>query len=386
MQVNERSWKFVPFTLRELNLALRTMGREHIMKHLQEDWSFKNPTRNYCWVVSEFLYWYIAPKGSSALKLEIPGDTAPHIFMRWPGGDIVDLTVQQFDCIVDYNEATRTSFRPAPGSGGPSKRSMLLAELLGIDVDSWKGRKKHWWSTPVQPPVVDEVQLDKKRTIYVVRDDLVPGGTKQRFLGPMVRANRNIDTWVMPTSTYGYAQVAMSVVCKEENRELVIFYPKRKQIFEYTRKAAEAGAVIIPVNMGMLTVCTARAKEYIEEHPKSMMFPFGGNHPIVLEHIKRIAQGIASNPSEVWTALSSGTLSRGLQLAWPNTEFYGVSVGHEPTEEQRGRATMFKASEKFDQKAKDPPPFPSCAFYDAKVWAIMKEHASDGALFWNVAA
>lgn len=31
------------------------------------------------------------------------------------------------------------------------------------------------------------------------------------------------------------------------------------------------------------------------------------------------------------------------------------------------------------------PPFPSLSEYDAKVWRFIKQYASKGALFWNVA-
>ena len=34
----------------------------------------------------------------------------------------------------------------------------------------------------------------------------------------------------------------------------------------------------------------------------------------------------------------------------------------------------------------DAPPFPSAPTYDAKTWKFMREHASPGALFWNVGA
>ena len=34
----------------------------------------------------------------------------------------------------------------------------------------------------------------------------------------------------------------------------------------------------------------------------------------------------------------------------------------------------------------DKPPFPSAPTYDAKAWKFIKEHASRGALFWNVGA
>ena len=47
---------------------------------------------------------------------------------------------------------------------------------------------------------------------------------------------------------------------------------------------------------------------------------------------------------------------------------------------------MFESDYKFHQDCKKPerPPFPSSLTYDSKAWTFIKEHASDGALFWNV--
>ena len=91
-------------------------------------------------------------------------------------------------------------------------------------------------------------------------------------------------------------------------------------------------------------------------------------------------------PKEVWTVMSSGVLSRGLQLAWPNAKVYGVRIGHNTTERERGRFETFLSKYKFNQECKESerPPFPSSLTYDSKVWKFIKEHASEGALFWNV--
>jgi len=79
-------------------------------------------------------------------------------------------------------------------------------------------------------------------------------------------------------------------------------------------------------------------------------------------------------------------LSRGLQRAWPDAKFYGVWVGHKPTDREAGRAELIEAPEAYSAKAELPPPFPSCPYYDAKVWRFMRKTAMKGALFWNVAA
>ena len=85
------------------------------------------------------------------------------------------------------------------------------------------------------------------------------------------------------------------------------------------------------------------------------------------------------NPTEVWTVGSSGTLTRGLQLAWPNATFHCVTVGHAG---DYGRAKTYKCEIPFNKETKVLPPFPSAPTYDAKAWEFMLEYASPGALFW----
>ena len=100
----------------------------------------------------------------------------------------------------------------------------------------------------------------------------------------------------------------------------------------------------------------------------------------------RTALSLDIQPKEVWTVMSSGVLSRGLQSAWPEAKVYGVQIGHNTTEDEMGRAETFRSKYKFQQECKkdERPPFPSSLTYDSKAWTFIKEHASKGALFWNV--
>ena len=90
--------------------------------------------------------------------------------------------------------------------------------------------------------------------------------------------------------------------------------------------------------------------------------------------------------SEIWSVGSSGTLTRGLQMAFPDKEVNVVSVGHKMKQHEIGRANLYLTKYKFMQEVKkeDKPPFPSVPTYDAKAWAVMKQYAKKGALFWNV--
>jgi hypothetical protein len=147
----------------------------------------------------------------------------------------------------------------------------------------------------------------------------------------------------------------------------------------------------------MLSVTEKRARDYVQEDPiKRRLLPIGFDHPSVVASIANVATSITNTsagrasevssrfePTEVWTVGSSGTLTRGLQQAWPDASFHCVAVGHKG---DYGRAKVYRCEIPFNKEAKVKPPFPSAPTYDAKVWEFMKQYASPGALFWNVGA
>lgn len=240
------------------------------------------------------------------------------------------------------------------------------------------------------PPVetgLPEPMIAEYGRFTVVRDDLLPGGTKRRFLYRFLKSQPQVREWVYASPRVGYAQVALAHVAKDLGLKGTVVIPKGKH-FHLTTEAISLGANIIEVPMGFLSHIQYVAKKYSEETEGSQLLPFGLDHPIIIDEIARIASNLPVSPKEVWTCISSGVLSRGLQKAWPDAKVYGVLTGHGTTEKERGRAEIIKTNYKFNQKCKqsEKPPFPSSDYYDSKVWSIMKERASDGALFWNVGA
>lgn len=216
--------------------------------------------------------------------------------------------------------------------------------------------------------------------IRVVRDDHVPGGSKVRAL---LRFLENVPEreLVYASPAYGFAQIALGVVTKLTGRKATIFVAKRKTKHQRTQVAQSYGAKIIEVQAGYLSNVQAKAKAYAQEHA-AFLVPFGVDCPEFVEALADVARETGENPPEVWCIAGSGVLSRALQKAFPDAKHYAVKIGKEP---DAGNATLFEAPEKFDAPAELPPPFPSCAEYDAKAWRFVKAHASPGALFWNVA-
>ena len=220
--------------------------------------------------------------------------------------------------------------------------------------------------------------------IKVVRDDLLEGGTKRRAFTIYVNSKPEINEFVYASPRQGYAQLSLAYACRDLGKKCTVTVPQGERYW-LTNKAVEVGANIIEVPMGYLTNIQAKAKKYCFDNGAHLI-PFGGDHPVIIEAMTQTALSLDINPTEVWTVMSSGVLSRGLQSAWPDAKVYGVRIGHNTTRREQGRAETFKSDYKFHQECKEPerPPFPSSLTYDSKAWMFIKEHATKGSLFWNV--
>ncbi len=222
--------------------------------------------------------------------------------------------------------------------------------------------------------------LEEHDGFVVLRDDLLPGGTKRRAI-PVFFDDAH-DEYVYASPVFGAAQLALAHTARELGKRATIFCAKRGVYAPLTQQTADAGAKICEVDFGMLSNVTGKARAYCMQTGAKLL-PFGLDDPRFVDALSRVALALPIEPEEVWSITSSGTLTRALQRAWPRARFYGVRVGHMP---DAGNATVYTASEAFDKPAKMPPPFPSMPQFDAKLWRFVKEYATPGALVWNVAA
>jgi hypothetical protein len=216
--------------------------------------------------------------------------------------------------------------------------------------------------------------------LLVVRDDLYPGGTKARILPRLFRAD--VAEYVYASPAQGYAQVALAYAAKACGKRATIFVAQRAVLHPRTAEAEAAGARIVQVPVGYLTVVSARARAYCAVSGATLL-PFGLDTPEFARGLCDLARTLPIVPREVWTVAGSGALTRALQAAWPKAAFVAIRVGAAC---EVGRARLLQAPEAFDRPAQHPPPFPSCTNYDAKAWRFLQTQARPGALFWNVAA
>ncbi len=235
-----------------------------------------------------------------------------------------------------------------------------------------------------------EPVLKKYEHITVLRDDLLPAGSKSRFLDRLIGGTISVKEWVYGSSPrVGYGQVSLAYVSSKWKKKSTMFLAEANELHPNSLKAKKFGAKIIQVPMGFMTVCEARAREYVAKDPLRKLVPFGLADDTVYGSIIKVARSLDFVPDEVWTVAGSGVLNRGLQLAWPKAKCFMVSVGHTLSKEEIGRAKMIKHPLKFAQKCKpdNRPPFPSVLEYDSKAWQYVLENSNKRkkVLFWNVA-
>ncbi len=213
----------------------------------------------------------------------------------------------------------------------------------------------------------------------MVRDDLVPGGTKARVVHHLFDER---GEYVYAGPCQGFAQVALAYACREHGKRATLFCAARRVPHTRTVEAVAAGAVVHQVPYGYLSNVRAKAAAYCRASGACLL-PFGLADPRMVGGIASVARQVVPKPEEVWSVAGSGTLSLALQQAWPGAAVHAVMIGQRHSE--IGRASLWTAPERYEQDAREPPPFPSCSNYDAKLWRFVRAHAAPRALVWNVA-
>lgn len=221
--------------------------------------------------------------------------------------------------------------------------------------------------------------IEQYEGIYVVRDDLLPGGTKARYLIGLFDTH---DEIVYASPAYGGAQLALAYCARLTGKQATIFVAKRNSPHARTIEAAKVGARVYQVPHGYLNVVQARARKYAADRG-AYLLPFGADLSAAVEQIATSARTIAGEFDEVWCAAGSGVLLKGLQRGLKAARYCAVQIGRDV---ENTHAQIFKSPLKFEQEITRRPPFPSCLNYDAKAWDMCRRLSKGKVLFWNVLA
>ena len=244
---------------------------------------------------------------------------------------------------------------------------------------------------PLDAPWLREPpRLERQGAFWIAREDLVPGGAKNRFLPYLVTGAGEL---VFGGPFCGGAPHALAVLGAFTGQRVTLFYAARARTRWHPRQVAaeRLGANIVEVRPGYMTVVQARARTYAER-AGARFFPLGFDVPAAEAPFLEVLRGVQrqhGDPPEVWCATGSGMLARCLGRAFPQSAVYAVAVGlasRHTAQRFPSNVRLLPAREAFGVPSRATVPFPSCAYYEAKAWALMAQHAAPGALFWNVAA
>ncbi len=259
----------------------------------------------------------------------------------------------------------------------------------------------------MSPPVVIDEIINKDRRFLVIRDDLLPGGSKQRACYSLLEdyVAQGIEHFCYASPFAGFAQVALAYTCQQMNLSCHLFCemdPTQKfsgAMHEFTLLARSFGAEITMIKT--LTEAEVLATKAAEESARSIKIPLGFNcssfktafeREIRIEWA-RIKKFIGKTPKRLWLPVGSGTLASVFNCVLDSeTALQCVNVRVLPASDDRiqllhqnQRVRMYTTPESFQQKAVCAPTIPSNIHYDAKIWQFLERFGLDGDIWWNVA-
>ena len=261
---------------------------------------------------------------------------------------------------------------------------------MGMDRREANEYYKEMWGSfksKVADPVV-EPYGDK----YILRADLASGGLKA-FGGERVIAETKYDTLTYCAPRQGHAMDAISMLAEMYNKKVVFFCPSSKRVSDHQGALFAYPHVDMRfVRIAAMPVLNQYAKKWAAEN-NAQYLPFGlaGNAMVtagLVNMCNTITKQLGKEPTEIWCAVSTGTMTRALQIGWPTAQAHGVAVARNIHKGEIGESKVVSATMPFlkAHTTRNPMPFPSTAAYDAKAWDAFVEQAKPGAIFINVGA
>lgn len=237
-----------------------------------------------------------------------------------------------------------------------------------------------YWEDPYGEP-----RITMHDGVRVVRDDFLVGSKVRGGDCLISSLPESIDTIVYVQPRTGLAGVSILDVAKRHNKEVKLFMPSSKRISIHQACCIERGAEASFHRIAAMPNLNLIAKKWASERKNAFFVPLGLKHEMVTAGIVKTASTIKA-PDEVYTATSTGVLTRALQIAWPNTKFTSVCVSRNMKAGELGAAKPISEPLAFtaSEKTENLPPFPTIDTYDGKVWKYIPKNSDKDILFWNV--
>jgi hypothetical protein len=259
---------------------------------------------------------------------------------------------------------------------------------MGMDRKEANDYYMEMWGT-FESKVADPV-VEKFGDKYILRADLAPGGLKS-FGGERVIAETKHDTLTYCAPRQGHAMDAISMLAAMYNKKVVFFCPSSKRVSDHQGALFSYPHVDMRfVRIAAMPVLNQYAKKWAKEN-NAQYLPLGlKDVPIVTAGLvnmaNKITKQLGKEPTEIWCAVSTGTMIRALQIGWPSADAYGIAVARNIHKGEIGDAKVVSATMPFlkAHPTAKTMPFPSTAAYDAKAWDAFVANGKPGSIFINV--
>jgi len=186
----------------------------------------------------------------------------------------------------------------------------------------------------------------------------------------------------------GFAGISLSWLCKKYNLDLTLVMPSSKEVSDHQALCIELGAKPLFARIAAMPNANSLAKKY-SIVTGAYFIPLGLNHPLV------IAGGVRSiydyfkdkqKPETIWSVISTGVLSRTMQIALPGTNFKAVAVARNIQQGELGIADFYSYHKVFNSKSDLIPTEFNCEdSYDSKGWDYINRYGKKGDWFFSVA-
>jgi hypothetical protein len=247
-------------------------------------------------------------------------------------------------------------------------------------LDLW-GDYKSRFGSPV---------IERYKDRYILRADLAPGGLKA-FGAERVISESKYDTMVYCAPRQGHAPDAIAAISKVYNKKCVFFMPSSKQVSDHQ------GALFAYNNIeakffriaAMPVLNSYAAKWAKNNNAQYLTFGLTGIPMVtagLVNMCRNISNELKQDPSEIYCAVSTGTMVRALQIGWPNAKPRGIAVARNIHKGEIGEADVSTATMPFLTRTPvaDTMPIPTTGAYDAKAWELFDKEGAPGSIFINV--
>lgn len=260
-------------------------------------------------------------------------------------------------------------------------------------------KNKNIPETLYNPPIEISTIKNNNLKLYIIRDDLIIGGTKNRAIIPYLKYLFNmypdIKELIYLGASNGYAQIAFSYGLQllKSTVKLTIYFQKTN--LDESNKLSNLAKYLYP-NVNYIEM-DKTFKEiwpivdfHLKTHDKAFLIPFGLDEEkyklYLYLALKNYLDPYISKIKRLWVVIGSGVLFGTLYKILTNTEFCLVQVGKKVNLEKYdpNRIKLYQSSFKLYQKINEKILYPTTYSYDGKIWEFKNEF-KDGDYIWNTA-